>query len=409
MAYQLNSCRRPFVILIALLLCVSQAFGLRLGGLNLVYKPAAPLAARMTFTPGALTGVGGVAFTGVAKPKNGEKIKSLSYDPTKPDGERLHVVVLLPDQTSVTTHPKIYDWQLVPLVRLVASGQNSCISLFGELENQTDQAVILERGGEIINYQKDLADTLLGLRLFQSDLLILMEDACDIPRDDDGKHILGAGESEPRVKENQDRLAVVHDLIDKHPVRFQSFVICDRDQEVTFSVTDRALMLTGRPIWWCWRAPEDKGWNDEEARLRGWMKDEMQKILTDRTLNQGQKSNKATELTKDFRRRENDLIDKMKIEHLADLSKAITDAVEKQAGINPAIWDALVLTMRYSALLRHVQATDPGMFKDLAESVKSVKPTPDIKTPTVMEPDAKARRRPLEYRAGNKPNPRTPG
>ncbi|MCE5238534.1 hypothetical protein LLH23_08585 [bacterium] len=346
--------------LAALLPTLGQA-KLQLGGQTLAFAPAHTLRGPhlspnlRRFEQGIvdkevldlLAGTGGIAFDGVATPANGREVAGLSYDANRPDGQRLQVVLADGKGTVTTVTALIPDWQLVPIARFAAKDEGSCVTLFGHLQNESDEKARRERRERIINYHADFEDTLLGLRLFQADALllrlyrdgqlVLTRDCCDLPKLD-GEYILGDGEMKPDVQANTERYdkfwsAVKDRLMPGGEWVHHSYVICDFGQTVTFDLNGQALSLTGDPIWYFWGLDADR-----------------------------------TPIP------------------LPQLNGPVSDTVKQLEGINPTVYRALVNTMRYAAFLRHVKASSPEQFASFIRSVAGVGWEPDVSTPTVLIP-----------------------
>lgn len=65
-------------------------------------------------------------------------------------------------------------------------------------------------------------------------------------------------------------------------------------------------------------------------------------------------------------------------------SDRLTDQIRQQKGINPVVYSALVKTMRYAALFRHVKEQAPEEFAAFLESIEDVPALPEVRTPTQM-------------------------
>ena len=202
--------------------------------------------------------VGGVAFDAVAAPE-GLTVKSLAlkYDPNAEDGQRMKLVI-----NGKPVETDIYDWELLPIMNYADSGSTSCFTLFGQLEDEAHASSVLRDGGRILNYDAAFKDTLLGLRLFQLDVLTLGDDfSLDLPKDN-GQYLLGAGETEPDLAGARYALQDYNTLIEALSIKetlggfatnFQSYVITDPPGKLNFSVADGALTFTQEPYYYFWR------------------------------------------------------------------------------------------------------------------------------------------------------------
>lgn len=247
-------------------------------------KTTAPLARSLGSAPRLrfVGKVGGVGFDAVAVAAEGFKVESLAiaYDPTREDGERL-VLEINGEEVAVD----LPDWQLIPIARYAASDSTSCFTLFGELEDKQEEEALKADGHRILNYDDAFRDTLLGLRLFQLDVLLLDDDfALELPKDGEGNYLIGLGESEPDLEEAVDALSDYRTLrnaleiegeLDGFDTDHQSWVITDHGVNVVFGVEDGFLEIAGEPFFYFWNqdlgvliGEEEKAFA-EAMRMRG--------------------------------------------------------------------------------------------------------------------------------------------
>jgi len=390
-----NGLRRLLTTLfVVLLIGIFVQAQLRLGSITFDYPPAQPLVNPTHLSKGLVsyrfcTSVGGVAFGAIAKADRGQTLSEISYDPGQPDGHRLKVTVSQPDGSKVVVRGGLYDWQLVPIARFAAGDEHSCFTLFGQLMDEAQTEAHRRQGHEIVNYHPAFADTLLGLRLFQGDVLILYEHSCDLPKDGD-RYLLGAGEQEPDVEKNRASLRAVHRLLDSLGPAFQSYVICDWGVDVTFFSSPDTLEITGEPIWHCWKsrsnseqafqAAQNKG-NAEATRILNLEFRRDANAMSREALNQ-----KYTDTYQRARHAEvfDAVVSAELLQTMPKYSQALSQEIKNQNGVNPAVYAALVSTMRYSALFRAYREANQEGFQAFLDSVKGVTVSPAVKTPTVM-------------------------
>jgi len=336
------------------------------------------------------TGVGGIAFGGIAIGGDGLRAIGLTYDAQRPDRERLQVTLQDPAGARETVTAPIFDWQLVPIASFAAGTQHSCITLFGRLNDPDDEKARRDRGEKIVNYHTALVDTLLGLRLFQADILILHPDCCDLPKQG-GKYVLGPGESPPDVAANLDRLANVHRLVDTLPGGpFQSYIICDHEQQASFRARGNQLVLTGDPMWHCWRTRTDDRQRLREIQDRA--NAEANRVVNaemrrdGKRLSPGELRAKYTEGYQ--RQRHSEVWDKVVsealLETMPEYSRRLSAEIRREGRVNPAVYDALVTMMRYAAFFRSVNQHSPEMYKAFVTSLAHVKIAPPVRTPTAV-------------------------
>lgn len=367
-----------------------------LGPYTFAFPKAQHLSESNTLTAGLnsfafLSSVGGVAFGGVATGEDGWKAADLHYDASKADGQRLQVVLLSAKGERRSVSSSLMDWQMVPIARFAAAKQHSAFTLFGRLLDREDERKRLARGERIMNYHPALADTLVGLRIMQADILILLPAAADLPMDIK-KHVLGNGEPNPDVGANLEALQQVRANLAKFGAQpFQSYVICDHQQEIRFNIgKGDTLQITGEPYWYCWRAkvrgPEfqdaQKKANQEANRL---LREESKRDAT--VLSAAELRAKYTEKYQQERFRQ--LIDKELepiLQALPEYSKALTAEIRKAGGVNPTVYKNLTLTMQYAALFRHVQQEDAKAYEAFVSRLQNVAVHPEVKTPTALIP-----------------------
>lgn len=379
------------------------------------------LARTYSTAPSFVMAVGGVAFHNKAVSADGDTIVGLAYDATRDDGSRLSVTLKKPDGATRTCRAAIYDWELVPIAKYVAvEGSDACFTLFGELENESEQNALREDGARVLNYHEAFEDTLMGLRLFQSDILILSSVATDLPREA-GKYVLGRGESAPDVEANTKAFTAVRTFLDDTDITWSSYVVSDEDQEVAFTAKDNQLELSGEPVWWCWEHnPEYR-----EASVRASEKLQVsflrrgiirsgvrtaaqlakisdEKLFTELMLEDETVLSRVMETTEK-------IVDDLSEEDVRNLyekllaaevgsgenkisetiaretiTKSLSEKIKEHRGINPAVYDAVKKTMRFSALFRTARSDAPDKFNDFIASVQNVQPEPQVETPNVI-------------------------
>ncbi|MFH1843638.1 MAG: hypothetical protein ABIF77_10585 [bacterium] len=396
--------RERFIRLFCLVLLVSGLLvaacaqaQIQLGRLSFANSPAMSLSnpttlARGLGSYGFCGRVGGVAFGGVAEPLGDEHITGIAHDPSRTDGARLRITLSHGDGTEREVAVLLYDWQLVPVARFAGSDQDACFTMFGDLRDEAEQRAREARGDRILNYHPALENSLVGLRLFQADLLILDHNACDLPSLD-GDYILGEGEAPPVFLRNQDNLARLHAAMDeKHPdgQAFQSYIICDHERPVTFSAPGDTLLLTGQPLWSCWRlrggeaefAAANQRSNDVgNQHLRRLQETDMEHLTV---VEFNEKWNDETWVEEQFSAITDSVFSETVLERMPEYSRWISAEIERNDGVNPAVYAAVVTVMRQAALFRHVRRELPDDWALFEASLADVAVTPAVTTPTVL-------------------------
>lgn len=330
-----------------------------LGPYNLLQgPPSPPLRVRMSrasLGSYAFVGrVGGVAFGAVATPDEsiaGQAIR-LSYDPKRPDGERLTVTV--GDTSAAERLPqRLPDWQLTPIARYANSEFNACVSLFGE--STTDESYE-------ITYHEALQDTLLGVRILQADILFFdLSETWRLPSRG-GRVVLGRGESAP-AKLDLPNLLILQRALGRGS--FQSWVLTDVDVPVVLSRSGDRVEISGSPYYYFWKS-DFATYEREYNRLRA----------------------RAEALRAEGRVREFNAVAAQinALEPTVHPVPAITEPLRKLQDAlrthNAPVYDAATRTMRYAALFRYVKQTSPGHWSSFLDSLAGVDVDPDVKTPT---------------------------
>jgi hypothetical protein len=378
-----------------------------------------------------LAGVGGVAFDQIAAPAAGLEVRSLELDwsPSAPDGSRLGVKI------NGTRYPvPLHNWQLIPIARFADSDFYAAVTLFGRLNDPVKEKQIREQHGDIINYHPALADTLIGLRIFQLDVLILEVSATDLPKQKD-RYLLGAGEAPPDANANgmgwNNYVGHVDAIEADLKQRFRSYLICDHDRPVRFGLQGEALSITGAPLFYCWRYKMDDPGHDMKAAGEAAVRDLTAQLEAARAAvpekfderefyiaallklaaayqesysfyssgtvvdlvkiqeEEGRKAFLRRYATESLRRMVLDLrirMDADDVVYLKEYSERLSAKPEVLRAINPQVWDAGVNLMRWSAFFRWVKRDYPAEWGRFLEQTKGIAVEPVLKTPTIRMP-----------------------
>jgi len=293
--------------------------------------------------------VGGVAFGAIAVPGRGVKAPmDLIYDRERPDGSRLVV-----EMSGRRLNLPLEDWLLVPIARFVDSEFNACVSLFGPKSSETQHDVV---------YHEALEDTLLGLRLFQADVLLTnMGETWQLPKFE-GEVILGKGETAPE-KLPINAVIEAQNLMKTHA--FQAWVLTDAETRIEIKAEGEKIELGGEPYFHFWRSDfrkyelEIKALEAEAAKFR--------------VLGEIEAHN---EVIKKANALEPDVLE---VKALTDKLRQHSDTIRK---VNPVVFDAAQTTMRFSAFFRWIKKTNPEGWRTFVESVELIDTEPAISTPT---------------------------
>lgn len=391
---------RSFVASVCLALSwilIVHAQELQLG--NVTYSRAAAPTLRMpvTASAGFFRGVGGVAFSAVAIGPPNLVVQSLRYDPAALDGKRLVIDVGPAGGSIQTVRGHIYDWQLVPIARYALDENGSAVTLFGRLENERDEQALLQKGQRVINYHPQLDNTLVGLRLFQADVLIIQPNATDLFKRDD-QVILGAGESGHNVERNRERYQQISEwqslmAAKGEQYQYQSYVVGDLNQRVTFAISNGALAFSGNPHWTAWQSKYDSPADRSRRQALSTRHNTLivnHNVLVDR-LNG---SRQSASLAKDYAalkaiKGELETIEKQ-LEELDDIvqmpvySRELSQRIQELDGINPVVYQTLKTVMHYRALFKHFQKHNGAGFSAFVKSLHAVPVRPAVTTPTIQ-------------------------
>ncbi len=283
--------------------------------------------------------VGGVAFDQVAVPDSRLRIREfdLQYDRSEPDGERLQFVI----NGRRYTARDLPDWQLYPIAQFANSNHFAVVTLFGELLD--GQRSLPDH--YVVSFHPAFDGTLLGLRLFQADIMLLDQTVMgELPRYEN-RYVMHQSETAPIARLWQPAASTLTRLTAS--ARFVSYVICDFSQQPEFSVSParRELRVTGTPYFYFWR----KGAPRVEMRRDS--------------------PNRVTR------------IQSFEVDHIASASQAVSEQPELLQQANPAVFNATTNTLRYSAMFRFCRKHDEAMWKTFLASLEKI-PDKDVAAPT---------------------------
>jgi hypothetical protein len=318
-------------------------------------RPSAPLQYSLASSGGLgsygfVSGVGGVAFSGVARPDAAIKDKAivLRYDKSTADGHRLQV---LADGGAAAAD--LQDWMLMPIAKFADSEFEACVSLFGPNTNAVAYDIV---------YHKSFQNTLLGLRLLQADMILFnLGETWRLPQRG-GVLVLGLGEKAPTQMDEASARAVDTAL---QGGTFQSWVMTDQNEEVVFALRDGRLELTGAPYYYFWTS------NVKEVQTA-----------------QQRLESQALELRRSGRVAEhNRIVEQINamvpsVTPVTSLTRSLKDARGALRQFNTPVYDAATQTMRYSAFFRYVKKQNQKGWRDFVRDIASVTIQPVVVTPT---------------------------
>ena len=173
---------------------------------------------------------------------------TLDYDKSKDDGNRLEVVV-----NGTSYHPVIPDWQLAPIANFASTEYTAAVSLFGE--NSTDAY------NEVV-YHDAFKNTLLGLRLLQSDIMLLdIGEYYTLPKRNGNNILYGAGEGSIVQGDTTD-INVVKAFVEYYNGQYQSWIFTDKDRVLTINdIINHSEFDEELPYYFFWKTGYP--WNAE--------------------------------------------------------------------------------------------------------------------------------------------------
>ena len=204
------------VLLLVSNLSIGQSTGLQLGNMSYGRVSTPHLVRTVSRSASFFRGVGGVAFEAVAIGKDGLVVTNLIYNANMSDGKRLEIHLHNSQNKLFKINADIYDWQFIPIAKFSDSKYGSAMTLFGEAADAHKEVAdeIRGAGGRIINYHASFENTLVGLRLFQADVLIFQSNAADLFKNSSGNYILGAGEKGHELEANNKRFKEMKTLLE---------------------------------------------------------------------------------------------------------------------------------------------------------------------------------------------------
>lgn len=315
---------------------------------------------------GKLSRVGGVAFEEVASPGYQLRNKTITifYNNENRDGRRLGVVV-----SRDTVYANIYDWQLIPIAKYSNSYNTSLVSLFGENGDEYNYE---------IQYHPAIQNTLLGLRIWQADALLTdTENYWELPSRN-GRTILGRGEVKPTTRPSLSINAINSTMYSGE--EYQAWVLTDIEQKITFSISNNSLLFSGSPYYYFWASD----YTELNAIARQY--DAYVEKITEYVDIYGNVISGKESLYKYYEKLLLDLEKKAEqVEPKIIYKQVLTESVKKRQKdirkINPAVYDAALNTMRYSAFFRYIKTNNPGSWSRFLNQIRYVSVRPAIKTP----------------------------
>jgi len=339
--------------------------------------------------------IGGVSFQAVASPAVDLKNEAVSLDFAN-NG-------LVVQIGTKTFYPDLPVWQLAPIVSFVNSSYTVAVSQSGDTTNDKEAQC---------RFHPAFLDNLLGLRLFQADLLNLTDILWDLPIDDQRHYILAPSE-QPFTPL---RDSTVHRSIYEKLAAgdFTSFVLTDKNVNIVFDINESRIILTGHPYYYFTNTSVDTAnvnglrtqvidyYNDIETNAKILLKNRYTEALNPRThLNDLIAAVNKLKQEKVF-----NPYSVYSIEKSISAIDSLNNLTDDQIGIkfqvrdkytesfrsywdllkkfNPLVYSAVENTSQWSAFFRYVRQANPGNWAQFVKKVEntSASDAPDVQTPT---------------------------
>jgi hypothetical protein len=324
---------------------------------------------------GYSSSVGGVAFGEVAQSLDGSKIELLSYNPARPDGERLEVKVIKNNTVYNVVLP-VYDWEFIPTAIFANKDQDALITYFCHLTDLQYEEQLSEKECQIVNYHKVIDNTLIGLRLMQADLLAFHEIGAANFKEN---NVIIKGEGEQYFDEDANKIAITDVQNYYGSSGAQSYVICDVNQNIGFKLLQTSgvasLEFNGYPYWSCWKLDPKINPEDVFEDFFNTLSESEKRMISD--------GNLTKELTDKFLAYYN-LKCQNNYKLLPVESEKLSLKMKEKKGGNPPVYNALCKFMRYSAFFRHCKKMNPVQYNAFVNKINNVQLAPIIETPTVI-------------------------
>jgi hypothetical protein len=347
---------------------------------------------------------GGISFETVAKPAAGLEKKKISLDYN--DGQ---FTVTIGGQVY---DPQLPDWQLIPVVKFVNSPYQVAFSSLGDTVGN-NQARLL--------YHPAFRNTLLGLRIFEADVLNIPGVLWDLPRDNNKQYLLAQSEGNYIPQKDSVLNLKLYDELCGEGRPFSSFVITDKKADIIFDVQNGKLLFEGHPYYLFTKNKINRKeikelqkrieqyYRDIEENAKIFLGDSYTSDLNPREnmaalskqLEQKESKDKIKFNPFPYQRLKADIaeLDSLQTKSLKELSMAfkILDGFtasfnknwEMLKQYNPVVYPTLENVSRWSAFFRYVKQTNPDNWEIFLRKVSDKRPTdaPTVKTPTSFEID----------------------
>ena len=391
------------IYLTVLLFCSSFAYSQSaINILDLYHESFPEKSARIVTTKARIgdyifhANVGGISFQEIASPAEEIKNENISLDFLD---NRLIIQI-----EEKPFYPNLPFWQLAPIVDFADSPYTVAVSQLGDTARNQ---------GAKCRFHPAFLANLLGLRLFQANLLNLIDILWDIPIDARRHYILAP--SEMRFVPSMD--SILHRTIYEKLANgedFTSFVLTDKDVNFVFEINESELKLSGLPYYYFTKTELDMAniqqlrkqmiecYNDIETNSKILLKEKYTPDLNPRThlgdllsvLRDYKQERIFNPYTMQYLERALHTLDSLNdltnadigiqfqvLDNYSESFKSNWDLLKKY---NPLVYSAVENTAQWSAFFRYVRKMNPENWSLFVEKVKTDgKPdAPPVQTPT---------------------------
>jgi len=340
--------------------------------------------------------IAGIAFQEVASPAANIQNKNISLDFSS---NRLQIRI-----GAKSYYSDLPVWQLVPIVRFADSPYNVVVSQIGDTIGNREARC---------RFHPAFLDNLLGLRLFQADLLNLIILQWDIPINAQRNYI--SAPSEQSYIPHKD--SILYRIISEKLLKgegFTSYVLTDKDIKFVFDADESGFKISGQPYYYFTKMKVDQNrvkklqeqlincYNDIDNYSKIILGDEYVPALNPRT----GLGDLVAALSKHKQEKIFNAFSWQKIEDALTKIDSLNDLTNAQVGIqfqvldnytesfkpywaflkkyNPLVYSAVENTAQWSAFFRYVRKTNPDNWAQFVNKLEqhNIPDAPDVRTPT---------------------------
>lgn len=388
--------------LMALIFCSSLAYSQSAINILDLYFESFPEKAARTLTANALIGnytfhstIGGVSFQAVASPAENLKDQNVSLDF---EGNRFAVHV-----GAKTVYPDLPFWQLVPIVYFANSPYTVAVSELGDTINDKEAQC---------RFHPAFLDNLLGLRLFQADLLNLTDILWDLPIDAQRNYIVAPSEQPFTPVRDSTLLRKIYEKLAAGD--YTSFVLTDKDVPVVFDLDNSGLKFSGNPYYYFTKTEVDTAtvsrlqaqaldcYDDIDTHAKLLLKEKFTPELNPRThldelkkalsaMKQGNVFNPYSMYAIQKAINKIDSMNRLTDEQIGIRFRVASDYTESfipywdlLKKFNPPVYSAVENTSHWAAFFRYVRQANPEKWSQFVKEVESINAwdAPAVQTPT---------------------------